>query len=143
MQRIVVDTNVLVSAFIQKSYPYLIIDSFPTKDVQWCISDDILEEYTDVLKRAKFSKYKGFSRNAQSLLTDIGDITVKYYPEIKLAIIKDLSDNKFLELAAAINADFLITGNTKDFTMSSFGQTEIITPKEYWETYRQVHRGYK
>jgi len=137
MQRIVIDTNVIVSSFIQKSYPFFIIDSLPTaKNIQWCISDDVLDEYTEVLRRTKFLKYKGFTLNAESLLTDIEGLTVMHYPEITLAIIKDTSDNKFLELAATCNAHFLITGNTNDFTMSSFGHTRIVTPKEYWEKYR-------
>jgi len=70
------------------------------------------------------------------LLTFADKIATKYIPQITLKIIKDLSDNKFLELAATCQADFLITGNTKDFTVSSYGQTRIVTPKEYWEEYR-------
>ena len=137
MQRLVIDTNVLVSAFIQKSYPHLIMNFLPTnEDITWCISDDISDEYIDVLRRAKFTKYPGFTLNSERLFSDIPKITTKYNPEIKLAILKDLSDNKFLELATTCNADFLITGNTKHFPMSSYGQTKIVTPKEYWEIYR-------
>ena len=90
MQRIIIDTNVLVSAFIQKSYPYRIVNSLPSNEnVQRCISDDVLDEYTQVLKRTKFSKYKGFTLNAESLLIDIEEVTVKYYPEIKLYSARD------------------------------------------------------
>ena|ERR1700733_4496248 len=136
MQKIVIDTNVLVSAFIQKSYPYLIMNSLPTNEnMTWCISDDILNEYIEVLSRIKFSKYTGFYLNAERLFADIPKITTNYNPKIKSAILKDLSDNKFLELAATCHADFLITGNIKHFTMSNFGKTKIITPKEYWEKY--------
>ncbi len=137
MQRLVIDTNILVSALIQKSFPYFIINSLPANEkAVWCISDAVLEEYTDVLKRGKFAKYPGFTSNADSLLAELEEIAARYTPEIRLTIIKDHSDNKFLELALTCNAHFLITGNTKDFTMTTFGQTKIITPKEYWENHR-------
>ncbi len=41
-----------------------------------------------------------------------------------------------LELADECKADFVITGNTTDFTFSSYKETKIVTPKEYWETYK-------
>jgi len=69
------------------------------------------------------------------LLDGISKVATRYKTTIKLFIIKDTSDNKFLELAAECKSDFLITGNTNDFTMSSFGHTKIVSPKEYWEQY--------
>jgi predicted nucleic acid-binding protein len=38
-----------------------------------------------------------------------------------------------LELALVSKADFIITGNTNDFTMSHFQGTKIVSQKEYWE----------
>ncbi len=70
---------------------------------------------------------------AQALLVDIEARAVKYYPTVKLNIISDLDDNKFLELAESCNAEFLITGNTNDFTMKVYKETKIVTPKQYWE----------
>jgi predicted nucleic acid-binding protein len=52
-----------------------------------------------------------------------------------LEIIRDLDDNKLLELAATCEADFIITGNTNDFTMHKYKSTKIVTPKEYWENH--------
>ncbi len=31
------------------------------------------------------------------------------------------------------NAEYLITGNSNDFTMRIYKGTRIISPKEYWE----------
>lgn len=42
----------------------------------------------------------------------------------------------FLELADISKADFIITGNTNDFTMQIYNQTRILTPKEYWEEFK-------
>jgi hypothetical protein len=98
-----------------------------------CISDEILQEYYDVLKRRKFGKYPDFVNKAETLLADIESKSTKYLPSKKLTVISDKDDNKFLELSLECKADFLITGNTNDFTMKKFKRTKIVTPKEYWE----------
>jgi putative PIN family toxin of toxin-antitoxin system len=136
MQKIVIDTNVLVSALIQRSYPYYImIEIFSNNKIQLCLSDELFEEYFNVLNRKKFSKYPDFIANAQVLLIDIEKIAVKYTPSVRLEIIQDTDDNKLLELAETSHADFLITGNTNDFTMQDYKCTKILTPKEYWTEY--------
>ena len=98
-----------------------------------------MSEYQHVLKREKFARYPDFSFKAESLLASIDTHSVVFVTETVLDILNDPDDNKFLKLAIACNATFLITGNTRDFTMSSFGQTRIITPKEYWEEcYKEI-----
>jgi predicted nucleic acid-binding protein len=67
------------------------------------------------------------------LLVYIEEKAYKYKPKIRLQLISDLDDNKLPELAAECDADFLITGNTNDFTISNYKRTKIVTPKEYWD----------
>ncbi len=136
MQKIVVDTNVLVSALIQRSYPYYIVTQlFIDNKIKLCLSDELLEEYHEVLYRDKFIKYPEFVIKAKLLLADIEEKSTKFQPKTKLNIISDKDDNKLLELAIECHADFLITGNTKDFTITKYKGTIILTPKEYWENY--------
>ena len=56
-----------------------------------------------------------------------------FEPADTLEIIKDEADNRLLELAKISKADFIITGNSSDFTMKIFESTKIVTPKSYWE----------
>lgn len=136
MQKIVIDTNVFVSALIQRSYPYhIVLEVFSNDQIQLCLSDGLFNEYCDVLNRKKFSQFPDFSTNAQTLLVDIEKIAVKYFPTIQLEIINDINDNKLLELSETCNADFLITGNFNDFTMEEYKGTKIVSPKEYWIKY--------
>ncbi|WP_409079688.1 PIN domain-containing protein [Salibacter sp.] len=53
--------------------------------------------------------------------------------------IKDQPDNRFLELAVASDADFLITGNTNDFTIDSVKKTKIVTPRQFGKTLKIKH----
>ncbi len=137
MQKIVIDTNVIVSSLIQKNYPYLIVnDLFIEDKFHLCVSDELLNEYYDVLSREKFAKFQDFFIKAESILADIESKALKFHPRIKLDLISDKDDNMILELADECEADFIITGNTNDFTFLTYKQTKIVTPKEYWELYK-------
>jgi putative PIN family toxin of toxin-antitoxin system len=137
MQKIVIDTNVIVSSLIQRGYPNLIIkDLFIEQKFQLCISVELLAEYYEVLVRPKFSKFQDFFIRAEALLVEIEAKATKYNPTITLNLISDDDDNMILELADECLADFVITGNTTDFTFPTYKQTKIVTPKEYWDNYQ-------
>ena len=136
MQKVVIDTNVIVSALIQRSYPYLIINQYIIEEnFQLCISDELMAEYYEVLARPKFAKFQDFYFRAESLMVDIETRAKKFIPSKKINIIKDTDDNKILELADECFADYIITGNTNDFTFSTYKLTKIVTPKDYIENH--------
>src|ERR1017187_7730211 len=100
MQRIIIDTNVLVSGLIQQSFPYLILnDLFIERKIELCISDELIKEYFDFMHRKKFSKYPEFHLKAKLVLADIETKAMKFVPKTKVKNINDESDNKLLELA--------------------------------------------
>ncbi len=137
MQKIVIDTNVIVSALIQRGYPNLIINElFIKHKFQLCISNELMAEYYEVLTRPKFSKFQDFFIRAESLLVEIESKSTRYVPTITLTLISDDDDNMILELADKCEANFVITGNTTDFTFPTYKQTKIVTPKEYWDIYQ-------
>jgi len=105
------------------------------KKVEVCLSDEIFSEYIDVLRREKFYRILGFKVRAEMVLERIREISVFYQVNDSVKILKDASDNKFLELALASNANFLTTGNTKDFILNEYKNTKILTPREYWDVY--------
>ena len=134
MLKIIVDTNVLVSALIQRSYPYLIIDRILAGEhCRICLSPALLAEYFDVLNRKKFSQFPEFLQNAQRLLIALERLSLMYNPKINIDLLKDKDDNKILELADISRADFIITGNIKDFTIDRYQESRIVTPRNFWE----------
>lgn len=138
MQKVIIDTNVLISALIQRNFPFFILDHcIFGNQVSVVISEELLEEYLRVLNRPKFSKYPDFIGKAEFVLSQLETRAQRYFPKEKVDIIADAPDNRLLELALESQADFLITGNTQDFTMREFYGTRIVTPKEFWELYRE------
>ena len=134
--KIVVDTNVLVSALIGKSYPHKIVyDCIFGKRITVCVSPDVFKEYESVLNRPKFARFPDFYANAGKMLTQLDEVSDFYKPTTKLAVIKDEADNRFLELALVAQANFIVTGNTNDFTFSEYEGVQIVSPKYFYDHY--------
>ena len=137
MQKVIIDTNVIISSLIQKNFPYMIVhDFFIENKIELCISTALMNEYYDVLRREKFSKFKDFVLKAENLLAEIEFKATMFDPKIRLQLISDIDDNMILELADESSADFVKTGNTNDFTFPLYKNTKIITPREYYENYK-------
>jgi putative PIN family toxin of toxin-antitoxin system len=138
MKKVIIDTNIIVSALIQKSYPhYIVYDYVLNEQLQLCLSEALLNEYRDVLSRPKFAHIHNFVFNAEIVLNRFIKIAQFFEPTTHINIIKDKSDNKLLELADESNADFLITGNSIDFTITQYKKTQILSPRSFWEILTQ------
>lgn len=133
--RVVIDTNVLISALIgQLSYPYKIFDELVlTGEITICLSPPLLEEYKAVVKREKFSKFPNFSNRAIKLINALKSIAYFVTPEEGIDLLTDEPDNRILELALEAKAYVIITGNIRDFTFSEFQGILIQSPKDFYE----------
>lgn len=136
MQKLILDTNIIVSALISNSIPTKILYELvlPQK-VKMCLSDEIFSEYVAVMNREKFTRYANFKTNADIVLSKLREISAFYKTDRKIEILTDTSDNKFLELAAVSSADYLVTGNILDFQITEFEYTRILSPREYWDSF--------
>ena len=134
MQKIILDTNIIVSALIQKGHPhYIVYEYILDEQVQLCLSNALWDEYCEVLAREKFSKIPEFKNNSDIVLNRLLKIALFFETKNRLNLIKDKDDNKLLELADESNADFLITGNHLDFDMVYYKNTRIISPRNFFE----------
>ncbi|MGA8432154.1 MAG: putative toxin-antitoxin system toxin component, PIN family [Candidatus Sulfotelmatobacter sp.] len=126
--RLVLDTNVVVSAAIRPTgLQRTVLTLALTKPSRLYISQPILDEYRDVLARARFRIPKGLR---QQFLQQINDRSHQVAPLLKLAVAHDPDDNIFIECADAARADYLITGNQKHFP-KFWKQTKVITSREF------------
>jgi putative PIN family toxin of toxin-antitoxin system len=126
--RLVIDTNVLISAAIkpaglQRTVLLLAI----TRPARLYVSRPILEEYREVLGRPELRIRKGLR---QQLLQLIKNHSYTVVPSRRLDVTSDPDDNMFLECADAARADYLVTGNQKHFPRF-WKKTKIITTREF------------
>lgn len=127
--KVVVDTNVLVSAILKDKVPetiLLFIASHP--EIEWIVSRQILEEYKEVLNREKF----GLPDNIKDAWFNlINKLTTVVYAGDAINFPRDQKDAKFLSCAIAANADYFITGD-KDFIQArKLFKTVIISVSQF------------
>lgn len=111
--KVIIDTNVIVSAALRDRDPETIILFVAERpDFQWIVSDPIIEEYKGVLSRARFALPQDLLRKWNEM---IDALTTRIEVDVKVDFPRDRQDAKFLECALACEADYLITGD-KDFS---------------------------
>jgi uncharacterized protein len=134
-KHIVIDTNVFISSVIgQVGYPRKIFNEIVfTNEVKICLSKEVLAEYEEVAIREKFMKYNGFQEKAIELIGAIREIAVWFEPKEGIHELSDEDDNMFLELAVEADAEYIVTGNSKDFDRQHFRGIWIVSPKQFYE----------
>jgi len=111
--KIVIDTNVLVSAALRDRDPEaIILFVLEQEDYQWIVSSAILEEYKTVLSRKRLGLSETLKQRWFYLLDAL---TTLVEVDLEIEFSRDQKDAKFIACALAANAEFFITGD-KDFT---------------------------
>ncbi|MGF7181536.1 putative toxin-antitoxin system toxin component, PIN family [Tunturiibacter psychrotolerans] len=126
--RLVIDTNVLISAALKpESLQRTVFLLAITKPARLYISTPILEEYADVLGRSELAIRRGAR---QQLIQLVKNHSHTVSPSRQLTVTSDPDDNIFIECADAARADYLITGNQKHFP-AYWKCTKIVTSREF------------
>lgn len=123
----VIDTNVLVSAFLKStSVPHILVDYVFAGDIVPLYNEEILAEYKDVLNRPKFHFPKEAVELTVNKIKEIG------IPFDSIAVNENLPDPKDVVFyAVTMNARnekdaYLVTGNIKHFPEKPF----VVTPRQ-------------
>jgi len=114
MIRVVLDTNVIVSAVLTRGGAEAhALDLAAARKIQLYVTAEILTEYEEVLRRSKFSRVS--PKAIDTALELIRRVGIVVNPKETLAVSSDESDNRFLECAETADADYLVTGNKRHF----------------------------
>lgn len=137
MIRVVLDTNVFISASIAKlpSPPLIIYHAFISQQFLNITSQAILEEIEEVLRREHIVKIHKFTTEQRQAfleqLTRLSYITTSLVVAEKSIIKDDHSDDKFLIAAVEGNADYIVSGDHHLLDLKAFEKIPILTPKEF------------
>ena len=131
--RVVLDTNVLVSAVLTAHGACSrIVDLLIEGELELYADDRILAEYTSVLERPEL---RIDPRDAGVLLELICSITHPVAGAPLPVQLPDPEDTAFLEAAMA-SQSILITGNMRHFPKGSRAGVKVLTPRELLEQMR-------
>jgi putative PIN family toxin of toxin-antitoxin system len=127
MIRVVLDTNVLVSANLsEEGLEALVVSLALNRKIQLHVSEPILQEYERVLR---YPRLKFQAKEVARFLARLRRSRVLVMPTRKVSASPDEADNRFLECAEAARADFLVTGNKKHFPQR-WKTTEVVNTRE-------------
>jgi putative PIN family toxin of toxin-antitoxin system len=130
MTRVVLDTNVVVSAMLATSgNEARVLDLVFAGRLIACITKEVLAEYDEVLHRPRFRSLTEAQIHATLEGLAQGEMI---RPGFSLTVSPDAKDNRFLECADAAEADFLVTGNRRHFP-ALWKNTRIVNARELLE----------
>jgi len=131
---VVLDTNIIVSAILNS-------DSSCGRILQLALdvalpaayNSGMYAEYEDVLLRRKFWPVHEQSR---IILERISQDWIQVRTKPLLIALPDPKDVPFLETAAAVRADALVTGNIRHFPINLRQGIAVLNPREFLEQLR-------
>ena len=130
--RVVVDTNVFISAFIWGGNPQKIINLWLSEKITLIISPSLLSEILLVLKRFHFS-----SAEIKKIKEILETHSLKVIPKKKVNICRDPKDNIILATCQDGKASYLITGDKDLLSLNKIKTTKILAPKNFLKIYRK------
>lgn len=135
-RHVVIDTNVLVSALLsskEDSATVQIVVKMLAGEITPLYSEDIINEYREVLKRPKF----GFAiETIDYFLSAIEKYGILVEPVESDCVLPDINDVPFYEviLVKGEGGAYLVTGNIKHFPEKPF----VVTPRQMLQIINSV-----
>ena len=131
MLKVVLDTNVLISAILFGGKPRQILEKTIRGEIRLCISEPILGELKGVLQRSKFD----FSPEMiQVIVTELTGIADFVNPSKTInVVLEDPEDNRILECAVGAGANYIITGDTHLLKLSRYLNIEVVNAVTFLE----------
>ncbi|WCL51325.1 putative toxin-antitoxin system toxin component, PIN family [Leptospira sp. GIMC2001] len=130
MLRILLDTNIYISAIVFKGKPRKILQDLIEKKYIGLITKEILEEIEGTLSGKKFSLKSDYIHAVIEEIKEISEI-IKNKPLNNYFELRDRDDFHILEACFSGKIDYLITGDKDLLELNINLGFRIISPGEY------------
>ena len=131
--KLIIDCNVLIAAGLKDGLCRdVLMKSVQISELY--LSQEILLEYLLVTRREKF---KGFQKALEQLIELVSEVATLIEPQKSIFELPDSSDQKYIDLAVSVGANFLVTGNLADFPEKNYGVTEVLSPRHFSDILNQ------
>ena len=127
--KVVLDTNILVAAFLSEGVCSKLLLRARKREYDLVLSTDIIAEFEGVLLR-KFSLSQSELSEVRDLLAEATTEVCRVVDPIK-AESRDPDDDKILACASASGADYLVTGDEDLLVVKRYGGTKILAPRDF------------
>lgn len=121
--KVVVDTNVLLISISSRSQYHWLFQGLLKNEFQIVVTNEILTEYEEIISNKYSPAVAQNVIRTLLMLPNVSKIDVFYRWYL---ITSDVDDNKFVDCAAAANADFIVT-NDRHFDVLKMVRFPVIT----------------
>lgn len=130
VRRVVLDTNILVSALIFRGELARLVDAWKSGDIIPIISKETFEEFHAVLS------YPKFRLTDSEIKAIVEDEVLPYFEVIEktaevIGVCKDPDDDMFIACAISAKADFIVSGDKALCDVGRYKSVRIITATEF------------
>lgn len=127
--RVVLDTNVVVSALLWGGTPYRLLQSATAGDIELYTSPALLAELAGVLGRPHLaSRLQAQRSSVEQALGLYGELAISVSPlAVPRAVPRDADDDQVIAVALAARADLVVSGDADLLSLGRFDGIPIVT----------------
>lgn len=130
VKKIVLDTNILVSALLFKRELSKIVNLWKEGKIIPVVSKETFEEFRRVLE------YPRFSLTNTEIKSIIEEEVLPFFKVTEITdqvrdVCRDPDDNKFISCAISASADFIVSGDKDLCALSKYKSVRIINVKDF------------
>lgn len=127
MLKAVLDTNVLISAFIYGGVPREVFEKASQGKFVNVTSEHILDEVRRILKEKLQASEPLVSETVNSIISSSDLVN----PVSALNVVKDEADNRVLVAALDSHAHYIVTGDSGLLGLGEYKGIAIVNPREF------------
>lgn len=130
--RVVLDTNVLVSALIRRtSVPGALLEAWRDGRLEVVVSSALLAELERVLAYPRLRRYLALTADeARSLVAELRDVALIADAVDVEVVTRDPDDDHVLAAAVAGGAEYIVSGDRDLLELGDYHGIEIVTPAQ-------------
>lgn len=133
--RVVLDTNILISAIGFGGIPNEVFKLAINKKIQAVSSPSLIAEFQDVIN----NKFPLLVPNLPLIIKNITQQFNIVQPKIRIEILQDKDDNRVLEASIAGGCRYIVTGDRELLELAKYKQIHILTAQQFMEELKQIN----
>ena len=127
--KVIVDTNVLLSAILFAGTPGRILEAWRNGKVELVVAPDIVDEYVRVAERLE-ARYDNVDIQPIVALV-VQNATLVPATRLPGPVCDDPDDDKFLACALSSGTDMVVSGDKKLRAASGYEGIQVFTPRQF------------
>lgn len=126
--KIVIDTNVIISAIFFKGKPFKLLEHLFSDDFSAFVSPPIIQEYIETYKEVH-KKYS--DKGNPEILKTIIEKSNLVSPDKEIKICRDPDDNKFISCAIKGKCVYIVSGDNDLLSLNKVQNIEILKVEDF------------